>query len=205
MELTQPWCLIGKCQLDQALARFHEAAPDSTVQLRWHSVQLLPDAPAEGWDFEAFYQRRLGSGLKARQAQVNAAAQGVGLQIDFGNIPRMPNTLQAHQLLSFASTRLSSDSFAQLLEALFAAHFLQGGNLGARATLLRIAAGLGLDTAELEAWIASGAGKPEAQDVPGVPFFVFNQQLALSGAQPADALLDAMRQTCAVLDAQVPL
>ncbi len=205
VDLVCPWCLIGKRHLDQAVALFREATPGTTVQVRWHSVQLLPDAPAQGWDFEAFYQKRLGSGLKARQAQVNAAAQAVGFQIDFGNIPRMPNTLQAHQLFGFASTRLSSPQFAQLLEQLFQVHFFLGGNLGERALLLRIASGLGLDLADLEAWLASGAGKPRAQDVPGVPFFIFNQQQALSGAQPAAALLDAMRQACAAHDAALQL
>ena len=132
--------------------------------------------------------------MRQRQAQVNAAAGKAGFQIDFTGIPRMPNTMQAHQLLGFASTRLAAEPFAVLLEHLFASHFHLGSNLGDRDTLLRMAASHGLDPVALEAWMASGAGQPQALDVPGVPFFVFNRTLALSGAQPPDVLLDAMRQ-----------
>lgn len=196
LDLVCPWCLIGKRYLDEAIAQFHQSAPASRVDLHWHSVQLLPEVPQQGLAFQAFYLKRLGSaeGLRQRQAQVNAAAARAGFQIDFNAIPVMPNTLQAHQLLRYASTRMAAEPFAVLLEALFAAHFHGGANLGERATLCRIAARHGLNAAALEDWITGGAGKPEARDVPGVPFFVFNQRVALSGAQPPDRLLDAMQQ-----------
>jgi predicted DsbA family dithiol-disulfide isomerase len=195
-DLICPWCLIGKRYLDEALVQFQKTAPQTKVDVVWHSVQLLPDAPLEGWDFDAFYLKRLGSseGMRQRQAQVNAAAAKAGFQIDFSGIARMPNTLQAHQLLSFANARLSAEHFAGLLEHVFAAYFSLGADLGERATLLHIGASHGLDPVALDAWLACGAGKPVARDVPGVPFFVFNHQAALSGAQPVVVLLDAMRQ-----------
>lgn len=37
----------------------------------------------------------------------------------------------------------------------------------------------------------------ETEPVPGVPIFVFEQRLALSGAQPPSALLDPMRYAVA--------
>jgi len=199
VDLICPWCLIGKRYLDEAVSDLRHDAPDTQVDVRWHSVQLLPNAPAQGWDFNVFYLQRLGSAeaMRQRQAQVNAAAARAGFQIDFAGMTRMPNTLQAHQLLAFASTRLSSARFAELLERLFAAHFQRGEDLGTRATLLAIADGMGLDAAALAQWLDAGHGQPVALDVPGVPFFVFNQQLALSGAQPPEVLLDAMRQASA--------
>jgi predicted DsbA family dithiol-disulfide isomerase len=201
LDLICPWCLIGKRYLDEALETFGRRAPHTDVQVRWHSVQLLPDVPAQGYDFNAFYLKRLGGEqpLRQRQRQVNAAASRAGFQIDFSNIPRMPNTLQAHQLLNFASGRLPAVAFAALLEHLFAAHFSGGADLGDRATLCRIAQSHSLDTAALQAWIADGAGQPLPLDVPGVPFFVFNRQLALSGAQPPQILLDAMQRACTEL------
>lgn len=206
-DLICPWCLIGKRYLDQALLQFRQAAPDSAVDLRWHSVQLLPDTPVDGWDFNAFYLKRLGNaeGLRQRQAQVNAAAGRAGFQIDFSRIPFMPNTLQAHQLLNFASTRLPAEDFTVLLERLFAAHFHESKNLGERATLLGIAWHMGLSPVALQAWLDSGAGRPLARDVPGVPFFVFNRQLALSGAQPPDVLLDAIWQVIAAVQSEPAL
>lgn len=200
LDLICPWCLIGKRHLDDALATFSRSGSSRQVDVRWHSVQLQPDAPAQGWDFNAFYLQRLGSaeGMRQRQAQVNAAAARAGFQIDFGGIARMPNTVQAHQLLAFGSTHLPAARFANLLERLFAAHFHQGEDLGERATLRAIADSVGLSVAALDDWWDGGHGRPQARDVPGVPFFVFNRQLALSGAQPPEVLLDAMRQASAM-------
>jgi predicted DsbA family dithiol-disulfide isomerase len=201
LDLICPWCLIGKRFLDEALLQFRLTAPDSTVEVRWHSVQLLPDAPVDGWDFNRFYLKRLGTAenMRQRQAQVNAAAGRAGFQIDFSRIPFMPNTQQAHQLLNFASTRLHVEDFSVLLERLFAAHFWNSKNLGECATLLGIAQDMGLSPVTLQACLDRGVGKPVARDVPGVPFFVFNRQLAMSGAQPPDVLLDAMWRVSAAV------
>jgi len=53
----------------------------------------------------------------------------------------------------------------------------------------------GLDTPELDAWMACEQWQPAKIQVPGVPFFVFNQSNRLSGAQPMEVLLAAMRQS----------
>ena len=56
-----PWCLIGKRQLDRALTRLAETAPDVRPRVTWHGVQLLPDTPLAGTPYQAFYVARLGS------------------------------------------------------------------------------------------------------------------------------------------------
>lgn len=196
VDLVCPWCLIGKRHLESALTQWQHDASAPVPIVRWHSVQLLPDAPAEGWDFHAFYLKRLGSeeSIRQRRAQVNAAAAQAGLQIDFSGIARMPNTLQAHRLLFFAQRRLEATEFSALLEQLFAAHFHDGDNLGERAVLIRIAAHHGLDGTELDACLDASDVCLSGNDVPSVPYFVFNQRVALSGAQSPDDLLEAMRQ-----------
>ena len=95
-----PWCLIGKRQLDQALAQLRVAQPEVQVAVSWRGVQLLPALPVQGEAFHDFYLRRLGSeqGMSLRQAQVRQAAASVGVELDFGKIPRMPNTADAHRL-----------------------------------------------------------------------------------------------------------
>lgn len=198
-DLICPWCLIGKRHLDQALAEIRKIDPLRAITVRWHSVQLLPDVPPEGLDFTAFYVNRLGSAqaVRQRQAQVSDAAVRAGAEVDFARIPRMPNTRLAHQLLAFACTRLTSPQHTQLLERLLEAHFSRGENLGDRAALVGIAQGFGLPAAELLDWLDSGKGLPVPIEVPGVPFFVFDRQIALSGAQPPEALLAAIHQLTA--------
>ena len=67
LDLVCPWCLIGKRQLERALAVFTSVPGNPPVQVHWRSVQLFPDLPVEGVDFEAFYRQRLGS-VEANQA-----------------------------------------------------------------------------------------------------------------------------------------
>ncbi len=196
VDLICPWCLIGKAQLRQALARLGETAPEVAVDLQWHSVQLIPDAPEDGWPFEAFYLRRLGSpqAVQVRRAQVLAAAAQAGVRIAYGRIARFPNTARAHRLLALGRQQLDAAGLDALLDRLYAAYFSQGEDLGDPATLVAIGAAHGLDADRLRTALAEMGPPVPSPGVSGVPFFVFDQQLALSGAQPPQALFAAMRQ-----------
>ena len=145
VELICPWCLIGKSNLESALAQLAETDPDLHVQVQWHTVQLVPEVPSEGWPFAEFYLRRLGSpeAVRQRQAQVRAAAAQAGVEIDFARIERFPNTTLAHRLLAFAEHQPSVVD--AMLDRLFEAYFQRGENIGDVRTLLDIAQELGLD------------------------------------------------------------
>lgn len=200
IDLICPWCWIGKRGLDQALARFRELDPDVDVQVRWHSIQLIPDVPPGGWPYAEFYERRLGSpeAVQARQAQVRDAAAKVGLSLHFDRIATFPNTAPAHRLLGYASQQLSADRLSQLIERLYEAYFVRGERLDDAGKLAQIAAEFGVNT-------SGAAPGPDPWSEPGlvsgVPLFVFNQRRAVSGAQPADALLAALRQSTVSPDA----
>lgn len=198
-----PWCLIGKRQLERALARLHASQPDVEVSLEWHGVQLLPQLPPEGVPFAEFYLRRLGSeqAVRLRQAQVREAASAAGLDIDFARIARMPNTADAHRLLARAAQLGSAAQVEALLERLFAAYFHNGEDLGDPATLLIIAESCGFAPVDLvDSLLGDGRqfmGDAAGMAANGVPYFVFDRRLALSGAQPAEVLLGAMGEALA--------
>ncbi|GAB3366623.1 MULTISPECIES: DsbA family oxidoreductase [Giesbergeria] len=196
-DLICPWCLIGKQHLRQALAQAQAEEPDLQVTVQWHAVQLVAGVPDEGWDYPAFYLRRLGSAamVHTRQAQVREAAARAGVEIHFERITRIPNTAPGHQLLAYAAQHLAPAQLDALMERLFSAFFQRGEHIGQWPTLLSIATEFSLDTRALQDWIANNQGLPEQVEVPGVPFFVFNRAQALSGAQPPATLLAAIRQT----------
>jgi predicted DsbA family dithiol-disulfide isomerase len=84
------------------------------------------------------------------------------------------------------------------------AYFNEGKNIGDLETLADVAAAAGLDREEMLARLQSGEGSAETAaaienayriGVTGVPFFIFDNRYALSGAQPPDTILAAMRQT----------
>jgi predicted DsbA family dithiol-disulfide isomerase len=197
-----PWCLIGKRQLERALAQLRTRHPDVEVDLVWHGVQLLPHLPAQGEPFAAFYLNRLGSAeaVRLRQAQVQQAAAVAGLEISLASIATMPNTADAHRLMQRADALATPAQRDALLERLFAAYFEKGEDLGDGDTLLTIAESCGFDRAALADCIR-GDGAPFVGltngAAGGVPHFIFGQRLAVSGAQPVEVLLKAMNAALA--------
>lgn len=192
-----PWCLIGKRHLSRALELLARSHPEQPVTVHWQGMQLLPDLPAGGLPFAEFYRNRLGSddAVKARQAQVHAAADQAGLALDLTRIARMPNTANAHRLFAAASQRLDATQQDALLERLFAAYFFNGEDLGDGQTLLHIADGAGLQTDALLDCL-DAAQTPYYSDVlaNGVPGFAINQTLRFSGAYPPEQLYGAFLQ-----------
>ena len=194
-----PWCLIGQRHLQRALELLRLEQPEVEVDLRWRGVQLLPDMARTGQPFEAFYRKRLGSeeAVRQRQAQVRAAAEAAGVNIDFSRISRMPNTADAHRLLQRAVALGEPERVEALLAELFAAYFQQGKDLGDPVTLLQIAQACGLSPAQVADCLRGDASPFIGADDyagEGVPCFRFNRQQVVSGAQPAEVLLGCMRE-----------
>jgi predicted DsbA family dithiol-disulfide isomerase len=192
-----PWCFIGKRRLKKGLVLAGQAATAP-----WHPFQLNPDMPREGIDRKSYRIRKFGSWERSQEldAQVGAAGRGEGIAFNFDKMARTPNTLDAHRVIWLAGERGVQDA---VVEALFLAYFTDGRDLTDRATLAEIAAGAGLDRAEVEELLvglkgldAVRAGEEQARGlgVSGVPFFVVNGKVALSGAQPPELFLQAFEQ-----------
>ncbi len=192
-DLICPWCWIGKTHLDTARRQLAERQPDVQVQVRWHSVQLIPQTPPQGWPYQAFYEHRLGGpeAVRARRAQVQAAAARAGLTIHHERIAVFPNTWRAHQLLAHTAQQ-HPDQHEALLDALLVAYFVQGLDLDDSQVLAQLAQAHEVDGSAAEAFDA-----PPVWTLPGgasgVPLFVFNQREAVSGAQPPEVLLAAIQ------------
>jgi predicted DsbA family dithiol-disulfide isomerase len=190
-----PWCFIGKRRLEKAL-------DGRLATVRWHPFQLNPDMPREGIERRSYRIQKFGSWERSREldAQVAAAGQGEGIAFNFDRQSRTPNTLDAHRIIWLAGERGVQDA---VVEALFSAYFTDARDLSDRATLVEMAVGAGLDRAEVEELLAGSvgldivrAGEEQARllGVSGVPFFVVNGKVALSGAQPPELFLQAFEQ-----------
>lgn len=200
-DVVCPWCYIGKRHLDAALATLAEAGqPLPTV--RWHPYELNPDLPAEGVDRRDYLERKFGGPARAAQVydRVRRAGTQAGIAFDFERIALQPNTRDAHRLIAWAQTR--GDATA-LVERLFRAYFAEGADLTSRATLEALARDAGLGDDAIRAALDDGdalerarRGDEEARGlgVGGVPFFVVDGRIGVSGAQGADALVAAFAQ-----------
>ena len=170
--------------------------------MRWLPFQLNPDLPSSGLPRREYIERKWGPG---RSHEVYSRVTGVGKTVDipfaFENITVQPNTLDAHRLLTYAEREGRQDEVA---ESLFKGYFIEGANLADRDVLADIAARGGLDREAAAAYLASDADRELVSNadlearragIGGVPFFIFNRKIGVSGAQDPEVLLDAMEKS----------
>jgi predicted DsbA family dithiol-disulfide isomerase len=171
--------------------------------VRWLPFQLNPDLPQAGIPREEYVARKFGARGKGVNERVVEAGRQLGIPFDYGKMRVQPNTLNAHRLMVYAEREGRQD---ELAEALFRAHFVEGANLTERETLADIAARAGLDREAAAAYLAGDEDRDaiaradvEARNagIGGVPFFIFNRRIGVSGAQEPETLLAAMEQALA--------
>jgi predicted DsbA family dithiol-disulfide isomerase len=198
-DVVCPWCYIGKRRLESALARFEHA---DEVELHWHSFQLDP-AHAQGHRVPAMENLAKKTGAPPTQVrsmlqQVTdlAAAEGLAYALDKAI---SVNTIDAHRVGHLAAEHGLG---GQMHERLLRAHLVEGAIVDDPETLVRLAAELGIPEDEtrkvLDGDAYADAVEADIQEarglgITGVPFYVINRAYGLSGAQPADAFLSALR------------
>jgi len=202
-DVVCPWCYIGKRRFEAALGRFGH---QEDVEVVWRSFELDPSAPVRRTGDSA---ERLAAkyGMSRAQAVASqdrltkmAAQEGLAFHFDQA---QSGNTFDAHRLLYLAAERGVQD---EVKERLFRAYFSEGEPIGERETLVRLAAEVGLDPAEAEAVLAADTYDDEVRaeeheatqlGITGVPFFVVDRRYGVSGAQPADVLLQVLERAWA--------
>ena len=196
-DVVCPWCYIGKRRLTQALARLPAGI---AVDVRWRPYELNPGLPREGMDRREYCLRKFGSEEYAAKLYANVAAHAAaeGLSLEYQKIPRTPNTRAAHRLLWLAEREGRQDA---LVDGLFAAYFVEGRDVGVHGVLADVAEAAGLAREAVLAFLDSPAGEAEViaeerhaheAGVQGVPAFFMNGRYVFSGAQPPDALAQAI-------------
>lgn len=168
--------------------------------MRWLPFQLNPDIPQNGMPRQDYIARKFGGGGNSRYARVAAIGKEVGIDFAFDKITVQPNTVNAHRLMHYATMQGREDAVA---EELFRAYFIDGANLADLGALADVGARGGLPREAVAAYLASDADRELVQSadiearnagVQGVPFFIFNRKIAVSGAHEAETLLQAMEQ-----------
>jgi len=192
-----PWCFIGKRRLEKAIALNGSAG----IQVRWHPFQLNPEIPKEGLDRRQYRIAKFGSWERSQALDANVAAAGAadGIAFAFDQMARTPNTYDAHRLIWLADELGVQDA---LVERLFLAYFTEGRDLTKKEILVELSCEAGLERNRVISLLDSdeGADLIEAEEfqarqlgVQGVPFFIVNKQLALSGARDPSEFLAALR------------
>ena len=194
-----PWCFIGKRRLEKAISTLDR---QQEVRIHWLPFQLNPQMPKEGISRKEYRTAKFGSWERSLEldAKVEAMGKEEGISFALSRIERTPNTQDAHRLIWLADQGGVQDA---VVEALFRAYFIQGQDISNRKTLIDVVSEAGLDRQKAEVMLKGDEGVQaikEAGDqarrfrVEGVPFFIINGKVTLSGAQQPDAFLEAFRE-----------
>ena len=200
-DLVCPWCYIGKRRLEHALAQM-PAAP--AVEIVHRSFQLNPSAPKESTSKRRDYLMAKYGWSAAQAEKIDAdmeqRAASDGLEYHLSENGLTGNTFDAHRLMHLARERGIQDA---AIERFFRAYFTEQRSLFDKDSLVALAVDAGLDAEEARQVLAGNnyadavnrdISDARALGVSGVPFFIFNERLGLSGAHPVNVFVDAITQ-----------
>lgn len=187
-DLCCPWCYVSWRALDRALV----ARPDISAARQWGAFLLRPDTPPEGFDRKAYLEKIFAGQPEraaASRAALQAAADDAQCALDLDAAKTLPNTMNAHRLVQWAS---GQGRLIDMVDALFVAYFVEGRDIGAVPVLAEIAVDAGLDgalVAELldgeQDWarVADAHNAAVNAGIRGVPVVIFNHKFARQGAE----------------------
>ncbi len=190
-DVACPWCYVGKKNLENALPQLEEY----NISINWHPYQLDPNIPKKGVNRDQYLQNKFGSAERYKQLSDHLHNAGKKAGIDFNHIKKAPNTLVLHQLLHVAS----EEGFGNdLKEAFFRSYFVDGRDMTSLDVLIEILSEFGwkpektkllIENEDLANEVKSRIRQSQEMGVRGVPYFIFNQKYAFSGAQPTDVFV----------------
>jgi len=200
-DVVCPFCYLGKRKFEKALEKFPHK---DEVEIIWHSYQLDPNIRhTPGMNIHEYLAGRKGMSVEDARKMHSKMAERVkesDLHYDFDKI--IPaNTFDAHRLLQYAKSKGMQD-LAE--ERLFHAYFTEGINIGDKVALENLAEEIGLDKLDAATMLEGDQFTEEVQrdlyeahsiGVQGVPYFVFQDKYAISGAQASEMFLGALNQT----------
>jgi predicted DsbA family dithiol-disulfide isomerase len=195
-DVVCPWCYVGKRRFEKALEAFEHR---DDVEVVWRSFELDPTAPPER---EVSSAEHLATkyGMSVEQAERSnaqmtelAASEGLEYHLD---ATRGGNSFDAHRLLQLAKDQGVQDA---MKERLMRAYFTDGEAIGDAETLVRLALEVGVDPTPLEHGGYADAVREDEElarriGIQGVPYFVLDRRFGISGAQPAELLLQALEK-----------
>ena len=197
-DVVCPWCYIGTRRFERAV---DELGVGDRVEITWRSFQLHPEQlPGQRRPHDEYLAERTGRSLDEvhlMNARVTALAAAEGLEYDFDRYT-VVNTLDAHRVAHLAT---SQGLGSAIQERLLRGQLVEGEVLDDPSTLVRLAAEVGVPAADTEAVLASDAYAEDVESdlrtgialgLTGVPFFVFDRALGVSGAQPTELFVRAL-------------
>lgn len=193
------WCYIGKERLNQALEQLNL----STSIVTNLPFQLNPSMPKDGMERINYIKSKFGSIENAKPMYDNMIMQGEqeNLQIKLDKIKRTPNTVKSHLLVDLARKYKVENN---VITDLFESYFTKAKDIGDEDVLMFVAKKNKLSTDEVKEYLNKEENikkinkiddVAKEMGITSVPFYIFNDQLSISGAQSVDYLIEAIKKS----------
>jgi len=208
-----PWCRIGSHNLNEAIAEWRKTH-DEEVVIEYLPYLLDPVEPGSKENFRARFEQR--KGVPAAQVdqmfqRVTEVGKQAGIHFDFGKVEIAVDTVPGHELIAL----VPETKKAAVIEAIMKAYFEDGRDIGEDEVLLQAARDAGVTEGEIAAFepifrshvtreaVLGVIADVQRAGITGVPFFIIDGKLAVSGAQPPATFLGAFEQAAQMEGAAV--
>lgn len=191
-----PWCYLGYSRLKQAIEQLGD---DYRIDIRWQPFELHPDMPIEGADRDTYLGEKFGSPEKLNEATHALQQVGIeaGIQFNFSEKDRVPNTKLAHQFV-LAATK--SNLATPFILALFHAYFTNGKDIGLKSILEETALSIGMQQTDIEYALSEKAQvltekkltHLRSLDINSAPTYVINDKFMVHGAHDPESFLKVL-------------
>ncbi|WP_238917109.1 DsbA family oxidoreductase [Clostridium sp. YIM B02555] len=195
-----PFCYMGERKFEKALAAFEHK---DEVEIIFKSFQLnMSQKNVKGKDIHQVIADKYNityEQAKDNNDRITKAAAEVGLNYRF-DILKLNNTQLAHEISKYAE---SVGKGKELVDLYFKGYFEEGLDIGNEEKLLELAEKAGLDISDLKNQLAGESLKAKVKEdealarklgISSVPYFVFDDKYAVSGAQEPEQFLKALKQ-----------
>ena len=192
-----PWCYIGKKQLEKAINKIDNIEFD----ISYKPFQLDPTMPTDGVDRKRYIDRKFGEDTaKEVGNKIREAGKIVGIEFNYENIIKTPNTLNSHRILKWAEKESKQE---EALELLFYSYFTEGRDIGNNEELVKIAKKLGLNPKKIEKNLVSDIDIKEIEleewsyrdlGIAGVPTYILEDNMIITGSQSSETFVNVFNK-----------
>ncbi len=187
-----PWCFIGKRNFEKAISQ----VPGIEVKFSYSTFQLNPNFPKEGVDKKEYISRKFNNDhYSTMKERIKDEAIKSGISISNNTLTIIPNTFNSHKLILWSK---EYDCHTEIVENLFKAYFEDSKDISNVDILLEIAENSGMDKRIIKQKflddldneiIIEEERKNRENGVMGVPTYIINDGITLTGSQPVDSLV----------------
>lgn len=203
-DIACPFCYIGSTRMKKAMKEVG-IYDDTKLKLKSFELNPMEKKTAKAGDYINHFtggRKDLEVQAKKQMDYITQMAAEEGLEFHLDKVVPT-NTGDAHRLIKLAESKSNRDLTEKLIARLYKVYFTDGESIADHDVLTKAAVEVGMDKDEVKHLLNSSkyqkevvADELEVQQsgITAAPFFVINNKYGISGAQPYEVFVKALKQ-----------